>query len=140
MNRLRYTFIQCFYLFLLLFFGCSNQEQTPFFQKFEVRQNRVKTKVHRAETFPRSLKLEGVKRDLLLAGTREDLSFFVEYYELEMKALRAVELVDRPGWYENSKGTYFQEKEFLVCDNQRYELYRKIMFLLCLQTLFVYPK
>ena len=122
MNRLRYTFIQCFCLFLLLFFGCSNQVQTPFFQKFEVRQNRVKTKVHRAETFPRSLKLEGIKQDLLLAGTREGLSFFVEYYELEMETPQVNQLVEGPGWYKDSKGTHFQEKEFSILNENHLEI------------------
>ena len=122
MNRLRYTFIQCFCLFLLLFFGCSNDEQTPFFQKYEVRQKRVKTRVHRAEKFPRSLKLEGVKRDLLLAGTRQGLSFFVEYYELDIDVPQVKELVEGPGWYKDSKGTHFQDKEFSILNENHSEI------------------
>ena len=105
MHRLRHTFIQYFCPFLLLFFGCTYEKKVPFFDKYEVRQIRVKTKVHRTKTFPRSLKLRGVKRELLLAGTKEDLSFFVEYYQFEIETPKINELIEGLDWYKDSKGT-----------------------------------
>ena len=122
MHRLRHTFIQYFCPFLLLFFGCTYEKKVPFFDKYEVRKSRVKTKVHRTKTFPRSLKLRGVKRELLLAGAREGLSFFVEYYELEIEIPQVNQLVEGPGWYKDSKGTHFQEKEFSILNQNHLEI------------------
>ena len=122
MHRLRYTFIQYFCPFLLLFFGCTYEKKVPFFDKYEVRKSRVKTKVHRTKTFPRSLKLRGVKRELLLAGTKEDLSFFVEYYQFEIETPKINELIEGLDWYKDSKGTYFQEKEFSILSKNHLEI------------------
>ena len=116
------TFIQCFCPFLLLFLGCTYEKKQAFFDKYEVRQSRVNTKVHRAETFPRSLKLSEVKRDLLLAGARADLSFFVEYYEFDTEPPYFEEIIEESDWYQDSKGSHFHEKEFSILNKNHLEI------------------
>ena len=115
-------FIQCFCPSLLLFLGCTYEKKQSFFEKYEVLQSRVITEVHRAETFPRSLKLEGIKQDLLLAGTREGLSFFVEYYELETTPPDFEEIMEETDWYQDPKGTHFKEKEFSILNEKHLEI------------------
>ena len=122
MNRPRNTFLQCFCPFLLLFLGCSSGGVDLFFDKYEVRENRVGTKVHRAEKFPRSIRIEGVKRNLLLAGTREHLSFFVEYYELESDPPSRNKITKGSDWYQDPNGTHFQEREISILNEEHLEI------------------
>ena len=122
MNRPRDTFLQCFCPFLLLFLGCTSGRVDLFFDKYEVRESRVGTKVHRAEKFPRSIPIEGVKRNLLLAGTRDHLSFFVEYYELESDPPKKDKVTKGLDWYQDPNGTYFHEREISILNEEHLEI------------------
>ena len=122
MNRPRNTFFQWFCPFLLLFLGCSGDRVNPFFEKYEIREKLVNTVVHRAENFPRSIQIEGVKRNLLLAGTRDHLSFFVEYYELYSDPPKIEEMINASDWYQEPNGTFFSERNLSILNEEHLEI------------------
>lgn len=121
MHRPYLPLFKCFYIFLFFCVGCQHKENIGFLEKFEVREDRVHTEIFRAEDFPTSVDYVDLKSSLLLAGSREGLSFYVEYYELQSPQDTELDIILEDGW--NQKGrTSFLERAVTVDEEKAVEI------------------
>lgn len=122
MNRPYQLFLKCFYFFLLFYVGCSSPKHEHFFEKFALKEARINTEVFRAQDFPTSIAYEDIKSSLLLAGNREGLSCFVEYYELNSHQEDELDLILEDNWSKHSSGTFFHEKKMFNNNRRSVEI------------------
>ncbi len=90
---------------------------------------KVDVEVYETENFPHSIRVQNLIEQRLVAGKRDGLSFFVEFYRLGS----AKDLLNSPltegRWLKNSKGTYIHiaQKSISGQDYQELKLFRADM-------------
>jgi hypothetical protein len=115
-------FLSFFYLFCMGFFcGCQN---TDLLEKYPIFLDPLQVEIHRSEEFPQSLAYRDLLEKHLLAGRREGISFYFEFYRLGSPQNDEKSVLAQGKWKKNSKGTSIRKESRLVLG----ETFRELVF------------